>query len=67
MDTGAGEAQPSQLSPVEQVVTQDIVLQPRVLQLLEEHTSFLHQQGNIHSTIGSGCLHVHRACPVHCS
>lgn len=44
MDTGAG---PMQLPPGEQVVTQHVVLPPRVQQLLQEHTAFLHQQGDM--------------------
>ena len=43
MDTGAG---PVQLPPGEQVVTQHVVLPLRVQQLLQEHTVFLHQQGD---------------------
>lgn len=45
MDTGAGEAGPVQLPPGEQVVTQHVVLAPRVQQLLQEHSAFLHHQG----------------------
>lgn len=44
MDTGAGSMQ---LPPGEQVVTQHVVLPPRVQQLLQEHTAFLHQQGDM--------------------
>lgn len=46
MDTGAGEAGPVQLPSGEQVVTQHVALPPRVLQLLKEHTAFLHHQGD---------------------
>jgi len=45
MDTGAGDAGPVQLPPGEQVTTQHVVLPPNVLQMLQEHTAFLHQQG----------------------
>lgn len=45
MDTGAGDAGPVQLPPGKQVMTQHVVLPPNVLQMLQEHTAFLHQQG----------------------
>lgn len=54
MDTGAGEAGPVQLPSGEQVVTQHVALPPRVLQLLKEHTAFLHGQGQ-HT-----CPHFHK-------
>ena len=46
MDTGAGAVQ---LPAGQQVVTQHVVLPPRVQQLLQEHTAFLHQQGDMHA------------------
>ena len=45
MDTGPGEAGAIQLPPGEQVVTRHVVLPQNVLQMLQEHTAFLHQQG----------------------
>ncbi len=47
MDIGAGEAGPVQLPPGEQVVTRHVVLPQNVLQMLQEHTAFLHQQGDV--------------------
>ncbi|KAL0051806.1 hypothetical protein WJX82_002492 [Trebouxia sp. C0006] len=47
MDMGAGDAGPVQLPPGEQVMTQHVVLPPNVLQMLQEHTAFLHQQGQL--------------------
>ena len=43
MDTGG--AGPLQLPPGEQVVTEHMVLPESVLQVLQDHTAFLHQQG----------------------
>ena len=47
MDTGPGEAGAIQLPPGEQVVTRHVVLPQNVLQMLQEHTAFLHQQGEV--------------------
>ena len=54
MDVGAGEAGPVQPPSGEQVVTQRVALPPRVLQLLKEHTAFLHHQGQ------RSCLHIRK-------
>ena len=53
IDPGPGDAGPVQLPPGEQVMTQHVVLHPSVLQMLQEHTAFLHQQGKpaCHSSI----------------
>ena len=61
MDTGAG---PVQLPPGEQVVTQHVVLPPRVQQLLQEHTAFLHQQGDTPAMFT--CNHPHKALESRC-
>ncbi len=47
VDTGPGDAGPVQLPPGEQVMTQHVVLPPNVLQMLQEHTAFLHHQGKL--------------------
>ena len=45
IDAGPGDAGPVQMPPGEQVMTQHVVLPPNVMQMLQEHTAFLHQQG----------------------
>ncbi|KAL0020642.1 hypothetical protein WJX79_010395 [Trebouxia sp. C0005] len=47
IDTVPGDAGPVQLPPGEQVMTQHVVLPRNVLQMLQEHTAFLHQQGQL--------------------